>query len=207
MADFAYEMRYLFDRAKPFYPIVMAYLIQLHALKEIPALGVLGSVRAWNLEQLPGTEAEHEELRVSIDKLLSPLSLVTTGDHNRLDIPIDFVAKEFVNNLNYLIGHQILAALNVLVMAHEITKDQPYRVPDERWEFLRHCRNAAAHNGNWYFLNGEPRRPAKWRGIDLDPAMNGQPLLKGPDGNGSLNLGDPIALLWDIEHENPGMHT
>ena len=184
----------------------MAYLIQLHAIKEISALGVLGSVRTWKSEQLPGTEAEREELRVSIDKLLSPLSLATTGDHNRLDVPIDFVAKEFVNNLNYLVSHQVLAALNALVMAHEITKNQPYRVPNEKWEFLRHCRNAAAHNGNWAFLNGEPRRPARWRSIDLDPAMDGQPLLKGTDGKGFLNLGDPIALLWDLEQDNPRMY-
>lgn len=171
----ANQVKYNFDRAKPFYPLVMAYFVQLHALKEIPTIGAFGSVRTWNLDRLPGTEAEREIFQASIDKLLSPLSLAITGEQNRLEVSIDFVATELVNNFNYLINSQIVAALSALVMAHEITKNQTYRVPNEKWEFLRHCRNAAAHNGNWFFLNGEPRRPARWRGIDLEPAMDGFP--------------------------------
>ena len=92
-------------------------------------------------------------------------------------------------------------------MAHEITKDKPYRATDEKWEFLRHCRNAAAHNGRWNLVGREPRRPARWRDIKLGSDIHDRPLLKVKDSDsaGSLNLGDPIALLWDIEQDNPAI--
>ncbi len=42
-------IQYLFDKTKPFYPIVMTYLISLHGLKEVAAIGALGSDRTWHL--------------------------------------------------------------------------------------------------------------------------------------------------------------
>lgn len=199
-------MRYHFDRSKPFYPLVMSYLLQLHAIKEFAAIGTLGPRRTWQLAQ-EIEEAEREGLQRSVTKLLGPMSLAITDETDRLDVPVEFVAKEFVDSHAYLLRHQVLAALSVLVMAHEITKEKRYRTVDEKCEFLRHCRNAAAHNGCWSFKHDEPRRPARWRSISLDPSLQGLPLLKGPDFTGSLSLGDPIALLWDIEHDNPAMHV
>lgn len=198
-------MQYNFDRSKPFYPIAMGYLIQLHALKEISAIGVFGSKRTWDMG-LPADDSKLNDLQASVDKLLGPISLAVTGDHDRLDLSIGPLAKEFVANHAYLMTHLVHAALNAFVMAHEVTKHKAYRTTNEKWEFLRHCRNAAAHNGLWSFQNGEPRRPAKWRTIELDPSMDNKPLLKRADGTGFLNLGDPIALLWEIEQDNPGMH-
>ena len=197
--------KYHFDRAKPFYPIVMSYLMQLHGIKELAALGALGQKRNWDLGHLSGTEAEKATLRESATKLLGPLELLVTGDDMRLTIPVDFVAQEFVENHRHLLVYQVQAALNVLVMAHEVTKSQPYRTNDEKWEFLRHCRNAAAHNGRWNLATGEPRRPASWRGIKLDPSFHGRALLIGEDGVGSLRPGDPVALLWEIERDSPAM--
>jgi hypothetical protein len=195
------QLKYNFDRSKPFYPIVISYLIHLHAIKEIAALGALGPIRTWNLDAIEGSSEEKLILQKSINSLLGPISLGVTDDQNRVEISVYDLAKEFVNNHAYLIGHQVQAALNTLVMAHEVTKGKPYRDTAENWEFLRHCRNAAAHNGRWYFRNGEPRHPAKWRGIELIPKMHDEPLLLREDGTGYLKLGDPIALLWEIERD------
>jgi hypothetical protein len=198
-------MRRDFDRSKPFYPIVMGYLLQLHAIKEIAALGALGSVRTWDIQKLGGNSAEQSTLQAQLNTLLGPLELMVSGEAERLTVPIQPLAKEFVENHAFLIKHQVQAALNALVMAHEVTKGKPYRTADKVWEFLRHCRNAAAHNGRWSFLNGEPRRPAEWKGIAVHSGLQGFALLRGEDGIGSLCVGDPIALLWELERDNPGM--
>jgi hypothetical protein len=193
------SMKYNFDRAKPFYPIVISYLIALHAIKEMAAIGALGNNRSWNFDALSGTAVDRQHLQDSIQKLLGPLELSVTEEPKRLNIPIGEVAKEFVDNHSYLLEYQIRAALSILVMAHETTKRKPYRDNGELWEFLRHCRNAAAHNGKFHFENGEPRHRAKWRNIELQSSMHGEPLLTQPDGKGYLKLGDPIALLWELE--------
>ncbi len=197
--------KYHFDRAKPFYPLVMSYLMQLHSIKELAALGALGTKRRWDLGHLSQTEPKLDALKSAAAKLLGPLELLVTGDDARLSVPVEFVAQEFLENHQHLILYQIQAALNVLVMAHEVTKNKEYRSIDEKWEFLRHCRNAAAHNGRWHFLNGEPRNPASWRQITLSPTLHDCPLLIGQDGIGSLRIGDPVALLWDIEQDSPAM--
>jgi hypothetical protein len=195
--------RYHFDRSKPFYPLIMAYLMQLHGIKEFAVLGALGTRRTWNLDHLNGPDIDRRAMMESVNKLLAPLELRITGDSERFVVPVEFVSKEFLENYSYLLKYQIQAALSVLVMAHEVTKGQPYRVLDEKWEFLRHCRNAAAHNGHWLLTAGEPRRPAAWRTISLNPSMNNQPLFVGNDRTGSLNAGDPVALLWEIEQGIP----
>lgn len=170
-------------------------MINLHAIKEIVAIGALGSNRSWRLDAVEGPAEDRQNLQDSIQKLLGPLELAVAEEPKRLCIPIDEVAKEFFNNHSYLLEYQVRAALNALVMAHEVTKGKPYRDRGERWEFLRHCRNAAAHNGRFFFKNGEPCYPAKWRDIQVVSSMRGEPLLSQPDGKGYLKLGDPIALL------------
>lgn len=181
----------------------MAYLMQLHGIKELSVLGTLGTNRTWSIANLAGTDQERAELQASVGMLLGPLQLTITGDSEQLTIPVEFVSKEFVGNHEYLLAHQVQASITVLVLAYEVTKGEPYMTHSPHWEFLRHCRNAAAHNGRFSFVNGEPRRPAVWRGIQLEPALDRQPLMRLPDGTGLLNIGDPIALLWEIEQVIP----
>jgi hypothetical protein len=199
-------MKYEFDRSKPFYPLVMTYLIQLHGLKEISTIGVLATANIARSFAIPPTFGEdNKELQDGIKGLLGPLNLAVTGEPERLDVSLDFVAQEIALNYGYLLNFQTRAASFCLSMAHELTKDQPYRDKGAKWEFLRHCRNAVSHNGKWHFQNGEPRNKAEWRGIELKPTMHSQPLFLQQDGSGYLKLGDPIALLWEIENENLNM--
>src|SRR2546423_11506645 len=65
-------------------------------------------------------------------------------------VKIDALAKEIFNNhevpLNYF---NRMSAGSLLILAHEITKGVHNH--DPLWEFLRHCRNAAAHKGYFNF--------------------------------------------------------
>jgi len=199
-------MKYNFDRSKPFYPLVMTYFAQMHGLKEICAIGALVAVNGTRDFVIPARYGDAaKEIETGIKSLLKPLNLPVTGDTETLDVSVEFVAEEMARNAGYLLIFQVKAASVCLAMAHEMTKDKPYRGNGAKWEFLRHCRNAISHNGKWDFRNGEPKMMAEWRGIKLEAAMQGEPLFVQADGTGYLKLGDPIALLWDIETENPSM--
>ncbi|PKN18515.1 MAG: hypothetical protein CVU71_13595 [Deltaproteobacteria bacterium HGW-Deltaproteobacteria-6] len=199
-------MKYNFDRSKPFYPLVMSYLAQLHGLKEICAIGAIAVANGKRDFTIPShCNDTRNDIETGIKSLLSPLNLAVTGDTEKLDVSIEFVAKEMALNHGYLLPFQARAASACLAMAHEITKYNACRTNEKKWEFLRHCRNAISHNAKWHFLNKEPINEAEWRGIKLEAKMHGEPLFVQADGTGNLKLGDPIALLWDIESEYPNM--
>ena len=203
------EIRYNFDRTKPFYPIVTTYLIQLLGIKEVAVLGLPDLNRGFTLTPevaQKSTQAEREALEKSLQTMLGPLSLKISDDAERLEIPLQFIAKELANHYDSLLGYNVQAAWYCIVMAHEVTVGKPYRDKSELWEFLRHCRNAVAHNGKWNLRGNEPKYRASWRGISLDQSFNGQNLFKTDDKSGTLELGDPIAFLHDIESKFPNMY-
>lgn len=92
---------------------------------------------------------------------------------------------------------------SMLNVAYEMTYTHSDKGPT--WEFLRHCRNAAAHGGRLSFQHNEPRRKAEWRGIEIVPAMQGMPLVGGPSRGGLFYGADPILLLWDLECAYPSI--
>ena len=67
------------------------------------------------------------------------------------------------------------------------------------WEFLRHCRNAIAHDGAISLSKREPRQPAEWNGIVITKSSQGAALFATTNEPGLLWPGDPLYLLWDLE--------
>jgi hypothetical protein len=59
-------------------------------------------------------------------------------------------------------------------------------------QFLRHIRNAGAHDGLFNF-DLPLKHPAKWRDKEILPSLKGTPVFPG-----FLKDGDPIFLLIDI---------
>ena len=140
-----------FDRGKPFYPLVMNYVTQLLGFKELAVRGLIGP-RKVTEEEFLDTPRDWNPARVDesirgIEKLLGPLELRSEFQGNRIIVDADEVAGEIADNHLYLLPFYIRAAGSLLVLAHEMTRDQSYRDNGPLWEFLRHCRNAATHNG------------------------------------------------------------
>jgi hypothetical protein len=224
-----------FNRGKPFYPLVMNYLVQLLGFKEISVrdidqriarglerfarLGISvptpGRVQrielppiSTDLEQ--NLAAELNPLRESItqlnsarEKLLGSLQLRCDFQGNHIEIDPDSLAKDLVDNHTYIISFVMRSAGSLLILAYEMCKS--YQDQSPLWEFLRHCRHAAAHGGSFNFLHDEPRRLAQWGHFQIERSMQGTPLFKRQDGVGLLSPGDPIRLLWDIEQAYPQM--
>jgi hypothetical protein len=44
-------------------------------------------------------------------------------------------------------------------------------------ELFRHLRNGISHGNTFNLLNGEPRRPARFKGFEITPALHGQGVL------------------------------
>ena len=202
-----------FDRNKAFYPIIMHFLVQLIGFRELGLRGAIGSQdinsrisQVIGQVSIEGHEKEASQIVESLKKLLSPLQLRTEQDDENIDIDIDEISKELASNYAYLSTFVMKSASNVLILAHEVCKDNPHKDSSPIWEFLRHCRNAAAHGGFFTFLHGEPRRPARWGKLEIDSSLQGVPLFKLNDGSGLISPGDIIRLLWDIEQAYPQIH-
>lgn len=202
-----------FNRSKPFYPIVMNYLIQLLGFKEIALLAVTGPRELSELiDKVPvlkNIPPDRDELIKKIlddlSKLAGPLQLRSEFQGGTIDVDVHEMAAEIAGNASYLAASFMNSAGSLLIVAHEINKDKTWHDQGPLWEFLRHCRNAAAHGGFFNLHHGEPKRPATWGSFQIKAAMQGAALFKGTDPNGILSPGDPIRLLWDIEQAYPTM--
>lgn len=202
-----------FNRGKPFYPLVINYLAQLIGFKELGLRGISGPE---SLEELmgrilahvpvpAGTEAEVAVLRERLQKLSGPLQLRSEYQDNHITVDIDDIARDIVANSSYLVASRMRAASGILILAHELSKDASWHDKGPLWEFLRHCRNAAAHGGTFNLLHGEPRRPASWGSFVITTQLQTTSLFRDAAGGGLLSPGDPIRLLWDIEQAYPEM--
>ncbi len=202
-----------FDRGKPFYPLLTSYMSQLVGFKELAIRGFAGGR---DLEEVlakavargalsVSSEEESAQTRSSLNALMGPLQLRSEYQKDRITVEVDLIAQELAHQGSYLLESQIAAAGTVFILAHEISKDTPWHDDGPLWEFLRHCRNAAAHGGRFDLLHGEPLRPAQWGSFQITSNLHQLRLLKAPDGCGMLSLGDPIRLLWDIEQAYPQM--
>jgi hypothetical protein len=196
-----------FDRSKPFYPLVMNYLIQLTGIKELLWRALAGppnredvAARIAANRKLPAAlSGEVPKALKQLDSLLGPLELRSEFEDQPIVVPIDELASEFISNYDYVLSFSLRAAGSLLILAHETCKDQEYYDKSPLWEFLRHCRNAAAHGGKFHLRGNEPVREARWGLFQVDKSLNGTNLFKDVAGAGLLSVGDPIRLLWDIE--------
>ena len=202
-----------FDRGKPFYPLVVNYIVLLAGFKDLALRGAVGGE---HLEEVlrrtfavgnwqAATDEEFGKVRENLSKLLGPLQLHSEFTGSQVAVNIGTLAQELVSNVTYLSSVVMRSAGSLLILAHELTKDAPWRDRGPLWEFLRHTRNAAAHGGSFNLHQNEPSRPAHWGSFDITRQLNGTPLFKDSTGLGLLSPGDPIRLLWDIEQAYPPM--
>jgi hypothetical protein len=199
-----------FNRAKPFYPIVMHYIIQLIGFKELAIRGLpnISQQLSINLptSEIPQShplEEQIENLEKSLTKISGPLQLHTVQSDTHIEIDIKKIATELSEHVQYLGNFMMASAASVLILAHEHCVGKPFRNNDPLWEFLRHCRNAAGHGCKFNFLYDEPKRPAIWGKLEITQNHQGQPLFIDGTNNGFMSPGDVLGLLWDLEQSYP----
>jgi hypothetical protein len=210
-----------FDRGKPFYPLVINHVAGLHGWQNLFARAIgrtsrnLGDEVLRELEEsgdvsLPVSgPAPLRELRdaANLPATIWPLMLSCRTQEDSIDIDHDALADAMFPLVS-LSPELFRAAEHLLVLAWETTKR--FHTRDPLWQFLRHCRNAGAHGGRFHLAKGEPKYPASFRGLEFTRDLEGTRLFGRPeptdvDQRGLLHIGDPIALLWDIEQAYPAM--
>jgi hypothetical protein len=201
-----------FDRDKPFYPLVtnyFAFLVGVQDLKyrrhsqAIKSMPEAEYEQALSKLQEPGRSEMAWLRQAELGNLIPQLYVPSKVLNSPVYLPSSLFEEEF-----RLYGAEVLrttmrAAGSLLMLAHEMTMQWHDTRP--LWEFLRHCRNAVAHNGRFHFRNGEPRRLAEWRGIRVESRLQNTPLFDEDPELGILGPADPIVLLADLELAYPQM--
>jgi hypothetical protein len=124
-----------------------------------------------------------------------PLKCVTQQDG--IEFSAEEIARVYLAGPENQVKASGVSAGSLLIAAYESAKSMSDRGPV--WEFLRHCRNAAAHGGRFNFTQGEPSRSAIWKTLTVHRGLQGTPLFDILGEKGLIALGDSVLLLWDIE--------
>lgn len=206
-----------FDQRKPFYSLVVSYIVQINGLEELRLRGLLSG-----LDAILSHKFQQQELYSKVDDFKLAIESAYGGSSHTgwtgtyrfpsraiskgLDIEIKNLPSLVFSDTNCderLKYFKRMTAGSLLILAHEIT--EIYHNKDPLWEFVRHCRNAAAHKGYFNLLHGEPKRIAKWRTLEITKSLNGKSLFADSSDSGFLELGDVLFLLWDIEQAYPNI--
>jgi hypothetical protein len=195
-----------FDRRKPFYPLVIHFVAAIHGFMDMASRNACLSANDF-LKQGTPLEEIPEPLRsfcgAQVTPLLGNIKLSCKSQADAIGVDIDQLSAEVLNGGSGLVAYTTRTTAFTLALAWDSTESHHDTQP--LWQFLRHCRNAAAHNGKFFFKNGQPEYPAIWQGIEITRALQGTPLIAGEDGIGLLRPGDVLRLLWDIEQAYPQM--
>ena len=199
-----------FDRGKPFYPYIINYIINLHGITELISRSIIRKTEHLNdiemenlIEELNLRSDIKEEFKKNRSTTpLIPLSLKSYYQQDTIEVNIEQIANDFFDNYNYLLPFQLKAAGVLFITAYETTKK--YNDNSPIWNFLYHCRNAAAHDGKFRIFSNK-KLPAKWGRFEIIKSLEGTNLFKVPNEGGLIGIGDPIRLLWDIEQQYPQM--
>ena len=207
-----------FDNKKPFYPLVIAYLAQVHGLLELLSRGIkiafgekFNNIDIQQLIHPPnGLNPMLQKDAIKLKKLILGNLTELIGDQELasnvdkgIRIDIEALANGIVNHQNKgqvddpVEYYNRMTAGGLLINTWEFSKK--YHSNNELWRFFKHCRNAAAHGGTFHFKPGEPKVPAKWRTLEIKATLQGKPLFTTPIKDGFIGPGDVLYLLADIE--------
>jgi hypothetical protein len=209
----------MFDPTKPFHPFILAYQAAVHGTFDLlarRAVDLLGeSYRANPHQEIVsvGTDiavVSPERFIIGSKTPLLTESNPRLGTVIGYDFELDVLAleSEFYEHGSEIIGTVMDAHLRMLILAcwAVIDKATMKRLePTDTWQFFRHCRNAAAHNGHFRFDDVPKKslavKPVHWSGLSITVSMEGDPLFANKPGGvtGFLRPADIIKLLYDVE--------
>lgn len=207
-----------FDPAGPFYHLVVVYAAQVHGLLDLTSRAIRraceGEIAERVRQGVPRDtavaavcEGVLESHRDQVRALLECSGVAYAGDPylgSTLDLRAQVLTTRLADELFAQHSDSVDvfndASAGSLLIAGWALTDHAH-TSDPLWEFLRHCRNAAAHGGRLNLLDGEPSSPARWRTLEVLPVLEGKPLFPDGHGGGFIGPGDVLYLLSDIERK------
>ena len=211
-----FDPKLTFDPQKPFYSPVVAYAVQVHGLLDLATRGLreewekfrsrhqksrLSSLEMEKMLCDEIREGYSEHIKAVLQSQSAPIiGVQRLGSRLREGVKVDTVrlANEiFQKHQDPIEAYNKMTSGVLLIVSWEVTKSDHSQ--DPLWEFHRHCRNAAAHNGDFNFRHGEPKRPAKWGALEILHTLQDTPIFSNSSGRGFIGPGDVLYLLADIE--------
>jgi hypothetical protein len=197
-----------FEKGKPFYALVISALAQFHGLLELFSRGLYIRFKSQPPHELADFLANHPNLiereisrtivEGGLTELLGKQKHLARIAGDTLKVDVNELSSVMVSDQRPSLDYfDRMAAGSLLILAWDIT--EAHHTHDPQWEFLRHCRNAAAHGGAFHFMHGEPRRRAEWRDVQVLTSLQGLQLFADPPIAGFMGPGDAFHLLADIE--------
>lgn len=138
-------------------------------------------------------------------------SFIKKDKTNAFTMNIEASAIEFLNDTKGRSGKNIELTHMTIITAWEKIIDLNLTDSAEL-QFFRHIRNAAAHNGRFYFSknilnkqNGQLFKKAKWKDFEVTASMQDQALfvLTKDDHIGFWDQGDLVEFLLEFELHYP----
>jgi hypothetical protein len=204
-----------FDASKPFHALVTNCLVQMNGLVEVQMRGLTSQFASLQSRiASPRLRDNVADVSAGLQHSyqggsagwMGTFGLASNADAGQL---IEVDARRLSSLWSDPSGsnvsityYQRMIFGSLLVLAWEFTLEA--HTYDPIWEFLRHCRNAAAHGGYFKFKWTEPSRPAAWKSLEIIKSMQALPLFT-EGTRGFLHFGDPLLLLWDIEQAFPAI--
>lgn len=166
-----------FDKGRPFYDMVSAYVTAVVGLESVKHLANPMGFKQGEVVTLEGKV--HPELRIE--------SLLVHQQFRAGHVSDVHVANSLVCML--------------INTAYESVKDRNDDSPE--FEFFRHIRNASSHRNTFNFYPNEPSKPAAWRGMVFDHTQRGRanPLYGQACFGNVVASADALVLLWEIEQK------
>ncbi len=177
-----------FNRDGPFFDLVTAFLVANVGLKPL-------------LEKITPKDDTMKELERAYPAI-SWLSIGLGGKGFPGVTIRPFELYERFNALKVVSHGDLMCSFcsMLIIMAYESHKK--YFDDSPIFEFLRHIRNACAHDNKFYFNKHEPRREARWKELKIDHKIKGEKnSLFGTECFFKfMGSADPVFLLNDVEN-------
>ena len=215
------------EHSNVFHSLVSTFFISIHGMNEIFSRLLIRDLKA-------NSKNDNEFYRLIEDntinlpsyvkndlknfKTFTPLVLSFEAQKKNSTQTIYFDIEKL--NVEFMNFEQVYNHINklaelLIINAYEILR---LKNPNQSYvlEFFRHIRNAAAHNGKFYFTadvicsnSKELKKIAKWRNFEIKSNLQDYKLFnnKKVNDNNFWEYGDLIDFLLDLENHFPELKT
>lgn len=206
-----------------FHPLVSTFFISIHGMNEIFSRLLIRDLKANSkdendffqlIDNNPINLPKHTKSELKSFRTFTPLvfsfEAVKKNTLESYYFDIDKCSIDFINFEKIYSNINKLAEL-LIINAFEIIQSNNPK-DNEVLQFFRHIRNAAAHNGKFYFTenvidksSNELKMVAKWNGFEIKSNLQDYKLFntKKTDDDNFWEYGDLIEFLLDLENHFP----
>lgn len=208
-----------------FYEIIATFGVSIHGMLEVVSRGLVLDLKNRsknddefnsNINQIPKECSDNVKENIRNFKTFTPVifgfQYDKTNSTDSYFFDVERFSKQILDpNMGTLSQHLTISIAGmVIISAFEKISSRNLKDSDVL-QFFRHIRNAAAHNGKFYFTDsvlkkeGGLKKVAKWKNFEIKSDLLGENLFNSLNSSNDRywNYGDLIDFLLDFENYYP----